>query len=58
VEESGINENPKDQPSDADVVWRLPPSYRTSGDDPQLRADMDDIGESHRMTLKFRKPGG
>jgi predicted methyltransferase len=58
VEESGINENEKDQPSDADVVWRLPPSYRTSGDDPQLRADMDDIGESHRMTLKFRKPGG
>jgi predicted methyltransferase len=58
VDESGINENPKDRPSDADVVWRLPPSYRTSGDDPQLRADMDDIGESHRMTLKFRKPGG
>jgi len=58
VDESGINENPKDQPSENDVVWRLPPSYGTSGEDPELRSEMADIGESHRMTLKFRKPGG
>jgi predicted methyltransferase len=57
VEESDINENPKDKPTEADKVWRLPPSYGTSGEDPELRAEMEEIGESNRMTLKFRKPG-
>jgi predicted methyltransferase len=56
VEESNINENPNDQPTEDDVVWRLPPSYQTSRDDPELRAEMDAIGESNRMTLKFMKP--
>ena len=56
VDESDINENPKDQPTEADKVWRLPPSYGTSEEDPELRARMDEIGESNRMTLKFRKP--
>lgn len=56
VEESDVNENPADQPSAEDVVWRLPPSYATSGEDPELRAEMEAIGESNRMTLKFRKP--
>ncbi|HEX7034157.1 MAG TPA: hypothetical protein VF210_00195 [Pseudomonadales bacterium] len=56
VEESDINQNPKDRPTIEDVVWRLPPSYGTSGDDPQKRAEVDAIGESNRMTLKFRKP--
>ena len=56
VEESDINQNPKDQPTEADFVWRLPPSYQTSAEDPELRAQMDAIGESNRMTLKFRKP--
>jgi hypothetical protein len=37
-------------------VWRLPPNLRTSADDPELRARMQEIGESRRMTLKFRKP--
>jgi predicted methyltransferase len=53
---SDINENPLDQPGEDDVVWRLPPSYMTSREDPERRAAMDAIGESHRMTLKFRKP--
>lgn len=54
--ESAINENPADQPTVSDVVWRLPPSLSTSGEDPELRAQLEAIGESHRMTLKFRKP--
>ena len=53
--ESEINANPKDQPGADDSVWRLPPSLRTSEDDPQLRAKMVAIGESDRMTLLFRK---
>jgi len=56
VAESAINENPKDQPGDEDVVWRLPPSLGTSQDNPELKAEMEAIGESNRMTLKFRKP--
>jgi predicted methyltransferase len=56
VAESDINENPKDQPGPDDIVWRLPPTYATSRDNPELKAEMDAIGESNRMTLKFRKP--
>jgi predicted methyltransferase len=56
VEASDINQNPNDQPTEEDVVWRLPPSYFTSEEDPELQAKMDAIGESNRMTLKFRKP--
>ena len=56
VAESGINENPLDVPGEDDIVWRLPPSYATSGDDAEKRAAFEAIGESHRMTLKFRKP--
>ncbi len=56
VAESNINENPQDQPSEEDVVWRLPPSLGTSQDNPELKAEMEAIGESNRMTLKFRKP--
>jgi len=56
VAESAINENPKDQPTTDDVVWRLPPSLSTSRDNPELRAQVEGIGESNRMTLKFRKP--
>jgi predicted methyltransferase len=56
VAESDINANDKDQPSGDDVVWRLPPTYGTSGDDDELKAKYAAIGESNRMTLKFRKP--
>ncbi|MFU8814977.1 MAG: class I SAM-dependent methyltransferase, partial [Pseudomonadales bacterium] len=58
VEASDINANPLDQPTTEDSVWRLPPSLRGSDDDDELRARMQAIGESHRMTLKFRKPAG
>jgi predicted methyltransferase len=53
---SNINANPNDQPADDDVVWRLPPSLRDSKDNPEAKAAMEAIGESNRMTLKFRKP--
>ena len=51
-----INMNGKDQPTDEDKVWRLPPALATSRDNPELKAEMEAIGESNRMTLKFRKP--
>lgn len=47
-ETSEINANPND-PADK-LVWRLPPTTR---DNPDTQA----IGESDRMTLRFRKPG-
>ena len=56
VAASDINQNPLDQPTTDDVVWRLPPTYATSGDNEELRAQLTEIGESNRMTLKFRKP--
>lgn len=46
---SEINANRKDQPTEADNVWRLLPSNK---DDATAQA----IGESDRMTLVFRKP--
>jgi predicted methyltransferase len=55
-ESSDINANPADQPSEADIVWRLPPSLVTSGEDAELKAQLQAIGESNRMTLRFRKP--
>ncbi len=56
VGSSEINANPKDQPTEKDFVWRLPPTLATSEKDPELKAKMEAIGESDRMTLKFRKP--
>lgn len=56
VAESPINENPADQPTVDDVVWRLPPTLMGSRDDPELAARRRAIGESSRMTLLFRKP--
>ena len=56
VDSSDINANEMDQPTTNDVVWRLPPSLGTSADNEELRAAMQAIGESNRMTLKFRKP--
>ena len=51
-----VNANEADQPTTDDIVWRLPPSMVTSREDPELRQAMQAIGESNRMTLKFRKP--
>ena len=56
VGSSDINANPNDQPTAEDFVWRLPPSLQTSRDNPELAAQMQEIGESNRMTLRFRKP--
>ena len=56
VGESDINANPADEPGEADVVWRLPPSFATSRNDPDLREKYRAIGESNRMTVLFRKP--
>jgi len=55
VKESDINANPKDVPGNEDIVWRLPPSLGTSKDNPELKAQMEAIGESNRMTLLFKK---
>jgi predicted methyltransferase len=52
-ERSELNANPKDTKDYANGVWALPPSLR-GGD-----VDKDKyvaIGESDRMTLRFRKP--
>jgi len=49
---SEINANPKDTADHPDGVWSLPPFLR-SEEKEAYRA----IGESDRMTLKFRKPG-
>ena len=55
VGSSEMNANPKDRPTEKDFVWRLPPTLATSENDPALRAQLTAIGESDRMTLKFRK---
>ena len=56
VAESDMNANALDQPAEDDIVWRLPPSLSTSEDNPELKAELEAVGESNRMTLKFRKP--
>ena len=54
VKRSDVNKNPKDQPEDGDVVWRLPPTYFGTKEG-EKKAAVDEIGESNRMTLLFRK---
>jgi predicted methyltransferase len=56
VGESPVNENPLDQPTPDDVVWRLPPTLMGARDNPELAEQRMAIGESSRMTLLFRKP--
>lgn len=53
VAASEVNANPRDTADWKDGVWTLPPSYRLKDVD---RAKFEAIGESDRMTLKFRKP--
>ena len=50
---SEINANPKDAANYEKGVWTLPPVLRNGDDD---RAKYLAIGESDRMTLRFRKP--
>jgi len=56
VAESDVNANPRDQPGEDDIVWRLPPTLATSAENPELKAELAAVGESNRMTMKFRKP--
>ncbi|GAB3746288.1 class I SAM-dependent methyltransferase [Lysobacter olei] len=50
---SEVNANPRDTTTHPSGVWTLPPSNRHDPEDAQMyRA----IGESDRMTLRFRKP--
>ena len=53
VESSEINANPMDPTVHPGGVWTLPPNYSQGDAD---RAKYQAIGESDRMTLKFRKP--
>lgn len=50
---SEINANPKDTADHPNGVWTLPPSLRVGDANPDTYKA---IGESDRMTLKFRKP--
>jgi predicted methyltransferase len=59
---SDINANPKDTKDHPFGVWTLPPTRQTApsgqAPDPAFdRTKYDAIGESDRMTLRFRKPG-
>ena len=64
VERSEINANQADTKDHPFGVWTLPPTKRTrpysegeDANDPKFdRTKYDAIGESDRMTLKFRKP--
>ncbi len=51
--QSEINANPRDTRDHPNGVWSLPPTYRGGDVD---RARFEAIGESDRMTLRFRKP--
>ena len=57
---SDINANPKDDRDHAFGVWTLKPVRRSEAAGRSLsaeeRAEYDAIGESDRMTLRFRKP--
>lgn len=61
VEKSEINANPKDTKDYPGGVWMLPPSLDAAEEGKEQteeeKAKYTAIGESDRMTLKFRKPG-
>lgn len=52
-ESSPINRNARDDHDHPEGVWTLPPNLRLGDQD---RAQYEAIGESDRMTLRFRKP--
>jgi predicted methyltransferase len=52
-DKSDINSNPKDTKNYPAGVWTLPPTLRLGEENRQKYLD---IGESDRMTLRFRKP--
>ena len=49
VATSEVNANPRDAADHPEGVWEMKPSWRTK------RAELEDLGESDRMTLLFRK---
>nr|WP_083332800.1 class I SAM-dependent methyltransferase [Hyphomonas sp. Mor2] len=53
---SDLNANPADVPTEEEFVWRLPPVLAGTEEDTPERAAYQAVGESNRMTLKFRKP--
>ncbi len=53
---SEINANPNDVPTEEEFVWRLPPFFFGAAEGSPEREAFAAIGESDRMTLKFRKP--
>ena len=53
VASSEVNANPSDPTVHPRGVWTLPPNFRMGDEDREKYAA---IGESDRMTLKFRKP--
>ena len=55
VSSSEMNANPRDKPGPTDIVWRLPPAFSGSKDNPEQKAAMQAVGESDRMTLLFKK---
>lgn len=63
VAANDINANPRDTRDHPFGVWTLPPTLQTSPlgqpDNPRFDSGpYEAIGESDRMTLKFRKPSG
>ena len=56
VNRSDHNSNKRDRPTEDDVVWRLPPTLAGSDGNSDRTSEMLAVGESDRMTLKFRKP--
>lgn len=56
VDQAEINANPLDSKDHPDGVYSLPPTLRGTTLNRDLRERMLSIGESDRMTLKFRKP--
>lgn len=58
VGESPINLNPKDDPQDGEIVWRLQPNMSAPENKtatPEQNAKYRAIGESNRVTLLFKK---
>ena len=53
LESTQINSNPKDSTLHPEGVWTLPPNFRAGDIEREKYAA---VGESDRMTLKFRKP--
>jgi predicted methyltransferase len=63
VAASDVNANPRDTRDHPFGVWTLPPTLRTAplgqpDNDAFDTTPFEAIGESDRMTLKFRKPSG